>query len=276
MHQTIPVPRGCGERTPGGLYVECGVSNAQDGLPIEAFLLDPPLPVPEGADLVNKATVWQHPVTGINHLMLWIGATHYPYLPDFLEEARRYGISRKLPGTFDMSQLTPGQSRMILVHPYCRNLKWAEMTLPRYCHKHILTHMAPEVAVVLAAGGAETVKNAPGNVKALLAPRDPAEAAVQHNTGLCVFKTWELIPAEAASAIENFIEGEPPIYSRTIGSTTYVYWPTGEDASGLAPGIFGVFPLHGFALIRHDDGTVNEAAKKRLEQSGHEYYESDR
>ncbi len=52
-----PAPRGCGEREPGGVYAECGLSSR--GRPLEEFLIDPPLPLPEGLDLINKPQLWQ-------------------------------------------------------------------------------------------------------------------------------------------------------------------------------------------------------------------------
>ena len=50
--KAIPVERGCGEREPGGVYAECGLSPY--GSPLEHFLIDPPMPLPEGVDLINK------------------------------------------------------------------------------------------------------------------------------------------------------------------------------------------------------------------------------
>ena len=47
-----PVERGCGEREPGGVYAECGLSPS--GSPLERFLIDPPQPLADGLDLVNK------------------------------------------------------------------------------------------------------------------------------------------------------------------------------------------------------------------------------
>ncbi len=50
--KVIADERGCGDREPGGVYAESGLSRY--GRPIEHFLFDPPLPVPDGLDLVNK------------------------------------------------------------------------------------------------------------------------------------------------------------------------------------------------------------------------------
>jgi hypothetical protein len=44
----------------------------------------------------------------------------------------------------------------------------------------------------------------------------------------------------------------------------YQYHPTGESADGLAPGVFAVLPITGFALISYQDGSVNERAKEKI------------
>ena len=95
--RAIPEERGCGDREPGGVYVESGLSPY--GSPLEYFLFDPPVPLPEGVDLVNKPQLWlrvdpatQEPVldptTGrpIYDLLIHIGAEHYEYAPDYIEE----------------------------------------------------------------------------------------------------------------------------------------------------------------------------------------------
>jgi hypothetical protein len=84
LYRAIPEPRGCGDRTPGGLYIESGLGLG--GVPLEHFLVDPPLPVPEGLNLINKPQIVVDTETGVAHLWLWIGAEWYPYVPDYLEE----------------------------------------------------------------------------------------------------------------------------------------------------------------------------------------------
>src|SRR5258706_16194102 len=90
-----PVPRGCGDRESGGVYAESGLSPW--GRPLEEFLIDPPLPIPEGLDLVNKPQLWQRVLSQgepaldeeglpIYDLLIWVGAEHYPYCPDYIEE----------------------------------------------------------------------------------------------------------------------------------------------------------------------------------------------
>jgi hypothetical protein len=241
-----PVERGCGHREQGGIYAECGLSPY--GSPLEDFLIDPPQPLPEGLDLVNKPQLWEDPATGITHLLIWIGAEHYAYTPDYVEETKRYGASRRINPNLDLSRLTR-QSRMILAHPGVINTLWQEQTPPQECLKHIPRH---DIASL-------TVTN----------------NDLQHKASPCFFKLWDLIPQEAATEVLA-LEGESSICLRTVGSTIYQYRPTGESAEGLQPGLFAALPISGFALIQYDDGSVNEIAKSKLQQSGLNFYETDR
>src|SRR5205085_3103886 len=146
-----PVPRGCGEREPGGVYAESGLS--PHGRPLEEFLFDPPLPIPEGLDLINKPQLWQRALPSgepaldendlpIFDLLIWVGAEHYPYCPDYLEETRRYGASRRLNPNLDLAQLSRS-SRMILAHPHVLNTRWQEQRPPLTCKKRVPGHDRP-------------------------------------------------------------------------------------------------------------------------------------
>ena len=53
---------------------------------------------PIGVQLVERDGVW--------HILDWIGSEHYPNVADFLEEVRRFGLSRRLAKTVDFSKLT--------------------------------------------------------------------------------------------------------------------------------------------------------------------------
>jgi hypothetical protein len=93
-------------------------------------------------------------------------------------------------------------------------------------------------------------------------------------SGPCLFKLWELIPREAAQTVIDVLDGEVgeyppdtellPLCLREIGSTIYQYRPTGESTDGLVPGIFAILPITGFALIRSQDGSVNDRAKEKI------------
>lgn len=108
----IPVERGCGTRQQGGVYFEFGIG--PNGRQLEDFLVDPPfvltseMAVPDrGVKLIEHAGVW--------HILDRVGVTNYPNVLDFVEEARRFGVSRKLSPSLDFSKLTE-DSRLLLVH----------------------------------------------------------------------------------------------------------------------------------------------------------------
>ena len=142
------VARGCGiDRTPGGLYVECGLSPV--GRSFDDFLLDPPQPLPGGlsqTSLANKPAFWEDPTTGTVHLVLWIGKEHYPFLPDFIEEGRRHGISRKISPKVlqrpDCARLSR-ESRLILAHARTINRLWSQQMPPLTCKKAVPHHAPP-------------------------------------------------------------------------------------------------------------------------------------
>ena len=284
-----PVPRGCGDREPGGIYAECGLSSK--GRPLEEFLLDPPLPIPPGLDLVNKPQTWQRLLpTGepaldgeglpIFDLLIWVGQEHYPYCPDFLEEVKQYGASRRLNPNLDLSLLSRS-SRMILAHPHVLNTAWQMQRPPQSCKKAVPGHDAAievyddDAEDATVETGYETITRPflhliGTSSESLLPTLSPASS----RTGPCLFKLWELIPREAAQTAIDILDSEAgelppgaellPLCLREIGSTFYQYRPTSESADGLVPGIFAVLPITGFALIRFQDGSVNERAREKI------------
>lgn len=112
MNGAVPVARGCGTRVAGGIYAECGTS--ENGLPVEAFIMDPPEAIPEHLHLAPQGVAWVER-RGVWHLVDWVGSEHYPNVADFIEECRRYGLSRRVPRTAPFERLTPA-SRILLVH----------------------------------------------------------------------------------------------------------------------------------------------------------------
>lgn len=293
-----PVSRGCGEREPGGVYCECGLSSR--GRPLEEFLIDPPLPVPDGLDLVNKPQLWQRTLPSgeaaldaegdpIFDLLIWVGEEHYPYCSDFIEEVKQFGASRRLNPNLDLSLLSRS-SRMILAHPYARNTAWQTQGPPEICRKDIPGHATSTSDID--GEGEDTLLMQLMRLAASGSDTESSPADVPQN-GPCLFKVWELIPREAAQTVLELEELETgdqasnahnaPLCLRAIGSTVYPYRPTGESADGLVPGIFAALPITGFAFIRFDDGSVNERAKEKvlagLESHGHlaiPFYETDR
>lgn len=356
--KATPVVRGCGERSPGGLYVECGLSPV--GRPFDDFLIDPPLPLLPGLDatgLANKPRFVRDPADGTPHLVIWIGAEHYPYVSDFVEEARRFGISRKLsPSVLRQKEAADLSlaSRMLLVHPHVINVRWQSQRPPYRCRKRVPGHALDALDTLVtpadedaAAGGAQggaqgeahapsmldvsdrarvtiteiptevptevttEVTPAPSNspVPALLLSAPPLSAPPlstppQRHTGPCLFKAWELLPRSAAAVQTDPLSGRPLLdpltheprhkgfqlggrmfYLRRVGSTEYSYTPTDElpdgpaGIEGLAPGIFGAFPITGFALVKQGNGGVNQDVGGVLQdlwdRAGVPWYEAD-
>jgi hypothetical protein len=103
----------------------------------------------------------------------------------------------------------------------------------------------------------------------------------------CLGKLWELMPESAAERILSreevaaIIKDEQPnLAIRKLPSLEYLFTPA-SDIEGallgefaLEPGIFGIFPITGFALIERDDGTINDIARAKIEQAGLNFYQA--
>jgi len=103
--------RGCGRRIPDALYLS--VATSPTGKPIEAFVIDPPIPYNKFHR--SPLFVWNNK-TGAFDVVMYVGKQHYPMPWDFLEEARWMGISKRIPKNIDFEKITPYKSRLILVH----------------------------------------------------------------------------------------------------------------------------------------------------------------
>lgn len=126
------VTRGCGLREEGGFYA-C-VDMSPDGREIEYFIVDPALEFQANINL--RAPFLLRDRNEVAHLVLGIGKTYYPFLPDFVEEARRHGVSKRIPVGYNLSALDPRRSALVLVHP--RGIPNFEYHLNReYCPRKI-------------------------------------------------------------------------------------------------------------------------------------------
>jgi len=121
-----PTPhRACGERKPGGIYIEVGLGGS---LTIEQAMFDPPLDasqivleLPNGERLTAQQlsargqVVARIPGEDAWHVWDVVGGRDYPYPADFLEEVRTEGLSRRSPRGLRFDLLGP-QSRIYLLH----------------------------------------------------------------------------------------------------------------------------------------------------------------
>lgn len=110
---TAGVQRGCGYREQGAAYLECGLD--PDGAEIWEFLIDPPHPFEMDSTIGQEIIE----VNGVAHVFDWIGATHYPWPCDFIEEVNRFGLSRRISRNFDTDRLSR-QSRIFCIHGKAR------------------------------------------------------------------------------------------------------------------------------------------------------------
>lgn len=115
-----PVPRGCGLRIAGAIYWEFGVvrempANNTPGADRQRILLDPPVPI--DIEALGMTAVGMHPIErdGVTHILDWVGEDHYPNVADFIEEARRWGVSRRMPRNLPWRNLS-ARSTLLLVH----------------------------------------------------------------------------------------------------------------------------------------------------------------
>jgi len=129
------VTRGCGKRQEGGLYACVGTDSSGAGMPLEYFIVDPPVPWQQGP--FRGSQLHERP-DGIIDLVMWVGQEHYPYPSDFAEEGRRHGFSKRLSPKQDYSALTPNQSRLVLVHPRVFYGKAADAWKPQSVECHDL------------------------------------------------------------------------------------------------------------------------------------------
>ncbi|HEU5377248.1 MAG TPA: hypothetical protein VFV38_17600 [Ktedonobacteraceae bacterium] len=121
-----------------------------------------------------------------------MGAAHYPWVPDYIEETRRLGASRRINPNLDLSLLTR-TSRIILAHPKAIAQNWSTLQPPARCKKHLEQHDLVSYA------------------RLALDPLHDEQRA-----GPCLFKLWELLPQDQAESIQE-MEGQVPLCLRRIG-----------------------------------------------------------
>lgn len=159
--------RACGYRIAGGIYAETKVTGIFFRSPTgsaESFnqcVFDPPIPVDLGrlglrelgVKLVERKTpegdsVW--------HVLDVVGATYYPYPADFIAEAKRFGVSRRISREIDFGKLSE-QSRLILIHQKAWIENSGEYFAARAsgewdCPKGLANHLNPAAPPAMCSG----------------------------------------------------------------------------------------------------------------------------
>lgn len=235
----MAIVRGCGLRVKGGTYA-C-VPMGPGGEPLESFLICPPLAVdldelgisPLGVHLIERE--------GVYHVFDVVGEQHYPNLMDFIEEARRFGVSRRCEG-IDYSKIT-GASRLVLIHKRAiiENARDYYNVIPR------TANMLPFCR-----------KKNPGHDK-----RFEAGELTETCSGLW-YHDVEKLDQDEPGAIDD-----QPYGPRTMPSFAYHAYQRPE---GLTPeyayGIFAIFPLTQFEVVDNPEDEKHQEKVKRVREAG--------
>jgi len=237
------VIRGCGVRCPGGVYLETKASDTR-GLPIERFLIDPPIRVPEEMNLPNRgvAILRRSEDDPVFDVYDRVGTASYPNVTDFLEETRKLGLSRRIPTNANFSLLTD-KSEVRLAHPRA----FIDNVVLLYGHlaqekQSYVNH--PEWRCICA-------RENHARLADLVMAGSPTCASCWYETVTGGEPTWN--PDHYPRTVE-----------RKIGSVTYIGRATPYDyAPVFADAFFLRLPLHRIVVIRDPESHQDEEAYER-------------
>ncbi len=235
------VRRGCGTRKKGGIYAEAGIAlPGETGMPLEHFIVDPPLPVdpsaiglsPLGMKLIEKDGAW--------HLWDWVGEHFYPDVAGFLEEVRQFGLSRgPIPKNLDFERLT-FQSKVILVH----RKAWIENVIPYHADRRMIAEMNWDTCPSPAQD---------------LHPFDWAE--------MCAGLWWQDFDPQETK--HEAIGDDTRLVTASMPSFTYVAAKAPKDhVPGYSPAIFASFPIGRLAVVNDPEGGTHNDALDSAAEAG--------
>lgn len=242
--KSIPVERGCGARESGGVYCELGTGPG--GMPVEWFLMCPPQYVDVAKLGIKPRGVRLAEVNGAHHIFDWIGNEHYPNVADFVEEVKRFGLSRRLPETLDFSKLTP-DSRIITLHSRAWLDNFGEYVYNKRTHKPVWV-----------------------DANYNRCPKGPAASDGElHNLGdipeMCSGVWWQDV-----SEGEPQDSGHPRLVRRVMPSFEYVAAkvPAGvRPRYAPTPYAFASFPISRLVVINDALGHTHEAKLEKAKKS---------
>jgi hypothetical protein len=220
----MAVARGCGSRVAGGLYIETVLS--QRGRPIEHFLVDPVKPLhPSYRKAKIGTSIVQSVESGQTYVSDWVSGREYPNVADFVEEVRRFGLSRRIARNAPLTRLTE-HSKILLIHGrgYVAN-NAAYQPLERPCPTN-LDH----------------------------APTSPEKH--------CVSLWWDDVTDGVPVSPGEDYALDPRMVERTMPSFSYRARrrPDGVSPS-YCPAIFGSFPISRLVVIRAKNGAHEPALR---------------
>jgi hypothetical protein len=224
--------RQCGYRKKGGVYLT--VPTSEDGMPLEYFLIDPPLPVdlealglsPRGVHLIEKDGVW--------HVFDVVGQDNYPNVCDVVVEAKNMGVSRRceLP---DYSKLSSA-SRLVLIHGRAYIENYREY-LERFSQQEVDDFRCPQE---------------------------------RHRIGAITETCAGLWRHDVVEGIERDQEGRRDLVSRKLecGALYRCYGRPIDVTPEYKYAIFGVFPIGHLEVVRDPDDQTHEEKLEKAQKSG--------
>jgi hypothetical protein len=225
MRAAAAVERGCGRRKQGAIYFECGLGPV--GRPVDDFLIDPPERLgefdatPIGVQLIERA--------GTYHVIDWVGSESYPNVADFVEEVRRFGLSRRAAKVLPFQLISPA-SRIILVHERAWIDNWEYYREPK-----VLTGHEQEFYTC---------------------PRGIDQHMVAQ-AGPCAGLWWEDVVGALPSSMV------PGSGIRQMPSFEYMCKPRSDVLpERYEPAFFASFPISRIAVVKAPDGGHAEALAK--------------
>lgn len=239
----MPAPkiqRGCGFRIAGGIYATATGNIYEMNIPIDDFLQCPAVPVdPTSIGLAAQGVLIKEGTPygrqGYWDVFDWIGAGDYPFVPDFVEEGKRYGFSRRIPKSAPIHLLNT-DSLHLLGHPRAILSNYKEFYKTR---QQIMD--CPRGHEIHDAGTAEQS---------------------------CLGLLWEALPAD------NTINGDPTFrgivrHFPTNAPVQFNYnaarWPVEPEWEF---GLFAALPITAFEVVEDTMEDKHQAAMELLEKSG--------
>jgi hypothetical protein len=229
----VAVARGCGRREAGGLYLEAKLGPG--GRPVESFLMDPVKPLPEGFKVhAIGVSFVEHPVTKVVNVVDWVGAEHYPNVADFVEEVRRFGLSRKISRNAPIERLT-SDSKILLVHGRAFVANHAEYEPLGWCRTH---------------------------------RHQPKEIMLPPNSHCCSV-WWEDVTGGLQVQPDPDFAVDPRMVNRGMPSFSYRALSRPTDVSpAYQPAVFAAFPISQLTVVIDPVGRTHEQTLRAAEKAG--------
>lgn len=250
IDRASPTVRGCGTRVAGGVYVVCPMG--PNGRPLESFLLDPPVPIdmdalglaPRGVQLLDR--------DGATHVLDYVGAQHYPNVADFLEEVRRFGLSRRVPRTLDFSRLG-SRSRILIAH----GRGWIDGDRWPYYADGPGGWSVPDHYPLVGRHVRPTSWECPKGL-----PAHDGISARTFDLPMCCGLFWEDIEGGAPAGDSRAVERAMPSFAYTARRR-----PDGVTPR-YRPALVASFPIAWLEIVRDRDGGEHEQTAAAVRRSG--------